>query len=209
MKKLLLIGAALLAPVSAHAVDLTFQGNFRQDNDVLTFAFSLAAPSEITVFSSSWLSGNPPFGFDPILTITDSDGVILDSQDDGGNAGSTLVNGVSFDHGVWDSYYTVALGAGDYRAIVAQFDNFPVDGVGGNVSSGFERDGEPNFTFAGNFGGATQPLFNGVWDTNDPRTSFWRFHLLNVTTASIVPAPGALALFGLGIVALGAVRRRG
>lgn len=203
-----------LAMGTAQAADFTFSGNFTNDNDVLLFNFSVGAPSTVTVFSSSWLYGDPPAGagnggFDPMLGIWTATGNLIEFQDDGGNAGSTLVNGTPFSHGVWDSYYTVNLAAGNYIASVTQYSNF---NNGESLADGFSYDGNPNFTFDLGYGGATQPLFNGVWDSNDPRTSFWQFHLLNVAEAEIapvpVPAPLPLLLSGLATLAFAGRRRK-
>ncbi len=68
----LLIGLFLCTP--AQALDFDFSGNFTYDNDVLLFNFSVGAPSTVTVFSSSWLRGNSPAGFDPMLGIWGSAG---------------------------------------------------------------------------------------------------------------------------------------
>jgi hypothetical protein len=188
------------------ALDFDFSGNFRQDNDVVKINFNVGAASTVTVFSSSWLSPDPHQGFDPMLGIWKADGTLVNFQDDGGNVGSTLSNSVSYNHGTWDSYYTVSLSPGNYIATVTQYNNFNNTS---NLSDGFNFDGGPaNFTFTQGFGGATQPLFNGVWDDNDPRTSYWQFHLLNVDQAVVAPLPGTLVLLGSGLIGLIGIGRR-
>ena len=217
MKQFVLAGAILSCAslsftASAAPMDFDFSGTFTSDNDVVLLDFSVATDSTITIFSSSWLSPEAGNGFDPILAIWDSNGNLIEEQDDGDVAGSTVSNGVSYNHGVWDSYFTTSLVAGSYQASITQFDNFAVSG---SLADGFQRDDNPNFTFDFGFGGATQPLFNGVWnDDSDPRTGAWEFHILNVDTASgpgpapaPVPAPATLALFGLGLAGLGWSRR--
>ena len=80
---------------------------------------------------------------------------------------------------------------------------------------GFKHDGNPNFTFDQGYGGATQPMFNGVWDSNDPRTPDFAFHILNVADAIYVPPPtntpdggSTWPLLSLAMVGLEGVRRR-
>jgi hypothetical protein len=217
MKRLhsfLKLTVALGAASSAFAIDYTFSGSFQKDNDVTQFSFSVLNPSSVTVFSSSWDEG----GFDPILAIWTGAGALIYEQDDGGNAGSTNVDTdgpggnapIAYSHGVWDSYYTVNLAAGNYIATVTQFSNFANSGL---LSGGFQQDGNPNFTFDLGYGGATQPFFNGVWDSDDPRTGNYVFHLLNVDNATHQPptVPEGASTVGLLAAAMAGVallRRR-
>jgi len=198
--------ALAMSAAPAKAANFTFTGNFVADNDVAVFGFVIGAPSVVTMFSSSWICGDCGFGFDPMLGLWDSAGNPIQFQDDGGIAGITDVDGTDYSHGVWDTYFTSGLlAAGSYLATISQYSNFP---IGGNLSNGFNFDGNPNFTFDLGFG--AQAMFNGVWSGIDARTSFWRFHILNVeqaTPPSAVPEPATLLLFGTGLAAA-VVRRR-
>lgn len=198
----LAIAASILGlPSSAGAIDFDFSGTFEQDNDVLLFDFSTDEETTVTIFSSSWVAG----GFDPILALWSRSGTLLQSQDDGENIGSTVSNGVSYSHGLWDTYFTQTLSAGDYTVSITQFDNFP---VGNALSDGFDFDGASNETFTARFG-CSQGSFCGddsqLFLTGDPnlnRTPEWEFHILNVAQADVVEPPESVPepLVGLGLL---------
>lgn len=206
IKLLSIFASSLLLAGSAKALDFDFSGTFTKDNDVVSLFFDVGAPSTVTIFSSSWVTG----GFDPVLAIWDSTGNRMYEQDDGNSIGSALSNGVSYNYGSWDSYYSLSLGAGTYRATIAQYDNFS---VGTSFADGFAHDGDDNFTTA--FG--SQPYFNGVFNEpeQDTRTGNWVFHVLNVEgahqeppTNSVPDTASTLGLLGLGMMALAGVQRR-
>ena len=192
-----------LSGLSAQAADFDFSGTFTSDDDVLMFQFTVASTSDITIFSSSWIDGDNGLGFDPILGLWDESGNLLVEQDDGDVSGSAVSNGVSYDYGVWDTFFTTTLTAGTYIATVAQFNNFANTT---QLSDGFQHDGNSNFTFDLGFG--TQPMFNGVWSDTDARTGDWEFHILGVD-AAVVPLPAALPLLAFALMSLGfSVRRK-
>jgi len=208
MTKKLLVGLALGFSVVAmgnvnlaNAADFDFSGAFAKDNDVFKFNFTVGAQSDVTVFSSSWDDG----GFDPILAIWTNAGALIWEQDDGHVVGSTVSNSVSYDHGDWDSYYNVNLGAGSYIATVTQFNNFA---NGTSLSQGFEHDAAADAHFTNTQGYGTQADFNGVLDSSDPRTGEYAFHILNVASANTVPEPATMLLFGTGLAGLVGARLR-
>lgn len=195
----LAIGFASAA--AAAPIDLTFSGLFQKDNDIAKFTFSLTSSRSVTMFSSSWASG----GFDPALFLFDSAGEVLARGDDGYRTGAQIVNGQSYGYGLWDSYLAADLAAGTYTVAIAQATN-SLNGT--NIAAGFVFDGNPDFTYEFGYGGATQPYFNGLWSSRDPRNGHWTVHVLNIADADNVPEPAALAVLGAGLIGLGIARRR-
>jgi hypothetical protein len=211
-----LIAAAVLAIVGlqatrAEASNFSFTGTFLDDDDVQLFNFSVAAPSNVTLRTWSYAGGVNAAGnaiarngFDPILAVFDASGVLLGQNDDGGLAVSPdSVTGARF-----DTFLTVALGAGNYQVTVMQYNNFA---VGPNLSNGFTHNGQPNFT-AG-FGCSQVGFFHDVTGAlpGCQRDGHWAFDILNVADARVVnpnavPEPATMLLVASGLA--GAVARR-
>ncbi len=205
MKKLCLIVTLILAVFvatnNAQALDFDFSGVMANHNDVLLFNFTSGGVGNVTLFSSSWLDGN--HGFDPMLGLWDGAGNLIDFQDDGGNIGTTYSNGVPYDHGNWDSYYSSSIGAGNYTVSLSAYANF---NNGSNLSDGFSYDGQA-------------PISIPSWSqpANGYQTGDYAFHILNVAQASgpgspneggVVPEPATLSLLGLGLSGFLMRRRR-
>lgn len=214
-----LIVALAAAATAAHATDFDFAGNFEFDNDVALVGFTAGAPSNVTVFTSSWIAGEPPpgadpYGFDPVVSVWGSDGGLVASWDDVGMGmgGTAWSNGVSYDYGDWDAYFDVLLAAGEYSVTVTQSNNYPVRPT---LSDGFTYDGDEweNQHFTSAWG--DQESFNGGWlPLPDPRSSRWELHVLNVAPAETVPPtetvpePSTWLVLGVGGVAIARLRHR-
>ena len=194
--------------VEAQGNDFSFTNSFSADNDILLVDFSLDADATVTLTTLSYAGGInangetvSPGGFDPILTLFDSDRNFITSNDDGTPPDVNIdpISNLSY-----DPFLEIDLSAGNYTAAVTQFDNFFTGFTGDNISLGFIRDGEPDFTTE--FGPA--PFFNDV--SGFARTGNWAIDTLNVTSATVVsvPEPSSLLILGISIAAMATQRRR-
>lgn len=131
---------------SAHAADLPYTGSFNNANDRLSCEFTIAAPQTVTLRSYSWGGGTmsdsttiPAGGFDPKLYVFDSNGDLIDSQDDDSTDTVAIYD---------DEYYDVllpldTLAAGTYTVVLTAYSNSPINSeIGDNISAGWDNEGD-------------------------------------------------------------------
>ncbi len=169
--KCTIMGLAILFSLQAKAADVPFNGSLPNDDAVLLFEFTISTAQDVVLRTYSYAGGTTPDstivpsgGFDPILSVFDSNGDLIGSNDDGapGQVNQDPVTGSYF-----DTYLElIALPAGTYTVAVSQFSNFP---AGSNLSDGFTGSGTTNFMD-----------ING-----DTRSGSWFFEAQNVDAAAV------------------------
>jgi hypothetical protein len=213
MNVLKLFAVSLLALGIASAGSFSYTGAFTQDDNVQLFNFTVGSSSTVTLLTLSYAGGVNAAsatiargGFDPILAVFDSAGMQIDQNDDGGSNVPVDLSGVYY-----DTYLQLTLGPGNYTVAVMEFDNFA---IGPNLSDGFQRTGQGNFTASDSFSagcGSATAFCDVSGSAYRFRDNHWAFDILNVANASQVnnvpePATVLMALSGLALV--GALRRR-
>jgi len=199
-----LVVVLAVAPAT-YANNFSFTGSFTQDDNVQLFTVTVPVTSTVTFRTWSYAGGVnaagqtiPHGGFDPILAVFDSTGLLIGQNDDGGCA---LVNADPVTGQCYDTYFTTSLIPGIYTVSVMEYDNFA---IGPNLSNGFLQQGQGNFT-GPDFCGVT----GGFYDvTCDQRTNQWAFDALNVGNVTTTPEPSSLMLLGSGVIGLAGVIRR-
>lgn len=178
---------------SAQGLDFSFRGTFEADDDVQLFNFTVESTSTVTLKTLSYAGGTQADntvisagGFDPILSLFDGSRNFIEGNDDGTYPYVAVdpVTGQTF-----DTFFQETLFAGNYTVAISQYDNFFSGGIGDNISLGFLRSGQPNFT----------SLFcNGNFCdiTGDIRTNQWAFDILNVNQANQQEVPEPLTILG-------------
>lgn len=186
-----LLGCLLAAAPTASAVTIGFGGSFTADDDVQLFYYHVATLGPVSITTTSFAGG----GFSPILTLFDSTGLFQYEAYSSGEASISLWNSVA------DELYIVALTQWDNQAVASQ--------TFGNLSEGFLRDGQGNFT------GENSPTPGGSFLLPGPeqRAPFWsiEFTSADPTLVAFIPEPSSVSLGlsgGLMLAALAAVRGR-
>ena len=198
-----IIALITIAGPFAVAEDFSFTGSLAADDSVQLFSFTLASTNTITLQTHSYAGGLDQAGaavsrggFDPILALFDTTGLLINEDDDGyANVFADAVTGQR-----WDSYIHTTLAAGTYTIALTQYDNFP---NGPDLNDGFSRTGQPQFTSA--FGCSS----SGFCDrTGNNRTANWEFDVLDTASATAIPEPRMSTLMITGVALIGAWRGR-
>jgi hypothetical protein len=177
------LGLSIVAASLASAADFSFQGTLTRDDEVQLFTFNVGATSNVTLRTWSYAGGVNAAGttiarggFDPILALFNSSGVLIDQNDDGSAVPADAVTGSRF-----DTLLRSRLSAGSYTVSVMQYDNFA---NGPNLSDGFLYSTSPTFT---SVFGCSNGKFCDVDASN--RTGAWAFDILGVDSASLPTPP--------------------
>ncbi len=131
---LTLIG--LLAGV-CHAQTFNYSGSLSSPNQVFELSFTLTAPTNVTIETTSWAAGN----FDPVMWLFDSTGTQVEKDDDACNGqGCSPIDRDSL-------IQITGLAAGTYTAIVSAYDqHYWRAGAAGNPAgvlvSGWSYNGD-------------------------------------------------------------------
>jgi hypothetical protein len=185
LRAVLFILIATIAQGTAQAQ--FFSGSFVLDNDKVLLPFtSTGGVSSIRSLGfgggiSSQGNVVTAGGFDPILSLYDSGGNLLDYNDD-------FISS--------DSFISRPLPSGNYTAVVTQYDNFP---NGPTLADGFIEDSQPNF--AGGFNGQ-QPTW-AVDITEAPRRTI--ADAKAVALGTFVTIDGAVISNNIDLISSGAL----
>jgi hypothetical protein len=186
--------AAIFCVSSASASTIVgFNGTFTSDDDQVRFRFVVENPlSTVSIFTTSFSGAGG--GFIPVLSIfSESTGEALSI--DSGFANNT--NAVLQD---WPTDPDAT-----YIVVLTEYDNLPLNGVGGLLTDGFTEDGAGNFTSSltgipGPFSDSVYGHLTGDWAVT--------FSSLDPTLSAEMPEPNAALLAGPGMLLLLWLRRK-
>jgi hypothetical protein len=198
------VSLSIVAASLASAANFSFQGTLTRDDQIQLFTFSIASTSNVTLRTWSYAGGVNAAGttianggFDPILALFNSSGLLINENDDGAGVAADPVT-----HLTADTLLRSNLSPGTYSVSVMQYDNFA---KGPNLSNGFVYSTSPTFTTAFR---CSNGRFCDVAGAN--RTGAWAFDILGVDSASTstLPPPSAVpepATISMMVAGLGGV----
>ena len=208
---LLLLFALAAGRVCSAASSASYTGTFAADDDQRTFYFALNTPGTVTVLTWSYAGGVnsagatiPEGGFDPTVSVFDSNGNLIGSNRDGG-CGTVPPDSVT--GFCWDSYLSLPLPAGNYSVVLTESENVP---NGPTLAQSFAYD--PSLcpassplicptNAAGDFTAAPGNATPGFWDASpNQRTANFALDILgtNSTAPATITISGALPGGGVG-----------
>lgn len=127
----------ILGAEQVHAADFSYTGMLNSPNDFQSFFFTTNGVSTVNLRTYSYAGGTnaagtiiPAGGFDPILSLFNSSDALIQTVDDG----PLPVPADPVTRQQYDTNFSQALTAGNYRVVVSQFSNFA---SGPNFSNGF------------------------------------------------------------------------
>jgi hypothetical protein len=196
-----LLGILMLSSPASADIIYSNTGSFIQDDDSVLINFSLAVDSLVTLQTWSFAGGTnansqviAPGGFAPVLSLFQGTGpsATLLLSDSGGTAPNSCgPRGIDAATGFClDAYLNGILSAGDYIAVLTEYDNTP---NGTTLGDGFFQDGQGNFT-----GG---PFWLNA-GTGFQRDAAWAVDITSTPTAPFGPVPEPSTILLLGSLSL-------
>jgi PEP-CTERM motif-containing protein len=191
------------------AIDISLQGAFINDDNLARFSIQVLTPSSVSIRTLSYAGGTTVHGtiagggFDPVLSLFtgyfDPAGQQIAGSDDGG-CGQVGVD--SLTGHCWDAaIVNFNLLPGVYTLVLSQTGNTP---AGPTFGDGFTRTGNLSYTGQDFVG-----INDRFWDaTPSKRDGHWALDIQNVDSVAQIPEPATLAIVGIGLGALGMVRKR-
>jgi hypothetical protein len=197
------------------AASFTFEGQFTRDDETALFDFTTAAANSVQIRTFGYAGGItatgtvvPRGGFDPVLTLFDTNGVFLQDNDESSGVPVDPLSGQAA-----DALLDVRLQPGDYIVALTQYDNVS---IGHNLGDGFREQGNPHFTADPNFSAAgpcPEDLFRDT--SGGPgrcRNGNWAVDFVNVSSATernVSPVPEPRAFYPTILSLLVFLRWRG
>jgi uncharacterized protein (TIGR03437 family) len=188
-----LIFLAVCPALPVFAANASYAGSFATDDDKRIFYFTLPQAGPVNLRTWSYAGGVnaagttvPAGGFDPTISLFDSQGNFIVHNRDGGCGNVAPDPATSF---CWDSFLSLTLPAGSYSVVLTQSENLP---NAPRLSDSFVYDGQANFTTPA---GAGSP---GFWDLfPNKRTSAYALDIVGAASAATTITSSSQLPFGV------------